>query len=259
MIMVTVLALTLAVTPYALASPFITPPESNPITPSGWWVEPFPYQRNVSLDFATNPNSWPLDPGATWPNARELASPWYHMQGRLDPQLYSSDYFQWSGAELTWIDTDPRFSGRQGLIGISNSADSLSIDLHLDNWGSHPVKHIWLEAEFYRGQNGVLEGGIGGLEPTGPYSIVNGYQVQDLGAGWYRVNAWFTVMPNPLGENLGWFLYPIEGTEGFPSEATILFDYIHVATESVPLPGTLPLLTGGLGGLALIRRFRRGG
>ncbi len=120
------------------AEPFNNPPETDPLVPPGGWATTFPYPRNVLIDFATDPATWPLDPNGP-PGSLDLVPGLnYHIEGTDDQRLYPSDWGEGFGG-FDWIDVDPRFPGRQGLAGIDNRQNHQVVArLHLDN---DPIPH----------------------------------------------------------------------------------------------------------------------
>lgn len=231
-----VIALVMGAVP-ALADTFSRPPETTPLESYCDWVEPYPYQRNVTLNFATDPSTWPVD--SVNPSARDLLTDVnYHMEGRLDPGLYPSDWFGWTGP-LTWCN---EFEGRQGVIGLEGNSP-LILTWHLDNWGVHPVKHIYMEMDYY-----YIPGESCWEGTTDPLFTIFAQEFEDLGGGWQRTFIWFELIPNPLCEDFIWTLY---------GPGNVMIDNWHIATESVPLPGSVLLLGSGLLGLGGWRRFRK--
>jgi hypothetical protein len=231
----------------ANASPFVNPPETNPMIPAGGWQGAFPYQRNVMIDFATDPNGWPDDPV---PGKKDLVPQLnYHLEGDDDPVLYPSDWFDWTG-QLGWYDDSPIGTGRQGLIGfIDQEAFAFTVILHLDNWREeNPYKHLYLEMDIYREGTGDWIGLLDAASPGVPGQIIA--DEQDLGDGWARVNAWVPIEPNPEWEELQIILHADEFETG-----SVLVDSIHIATECVPEPITASLLV--LGGVLLVARRKR--
>jgi hypothetical protein len=249
----------------ASASPFVNPPEQNPMIPAGGWIGVFPYQRNAKIDFTTDPATWPEDQNV--PGKTELHPDInYDLEGTDDPVLYPSDWCD-SAGDVLWYDQDPTGAGRQGLIGFfGEPIAGGTLIWHLDNWPDpNRYKFVYLEAELYVDGLGIWNAGVEAAPPA-----VVGYDsmevdVQDLGSGWYRVNIWIPIEPNPLWEEL----YLMIGTEpngietggqevvsdGVLASSSVLIDYVHVATECVPEPATLSLLA--LGGVMLITRRKR--
>ncbi len=239
------------------AHEFINPPETDDvIVPPDGWESSFPYQRNVMVDFGTNPDTWP-DPGAN----DEIPSAYqddavdfqdgdnYALQGTNDPDWKDSDWGAGDGVE--WFDDDPtQQTTRQGMIGFydAESQDGFIV-LHLDNDPvARPLKHFYLEMELFSAGGGNL-----GM-PDYDLSVgdVTDYNVttEVTSDGWTRMNVWVEFQPNPEWEemSLDFFTSPT-------ASSTVLVDYIHIATECVPEPATMTMLA--IGAVALIRRPRR--
>ena len=253
------------------AETFINPPETATIIPAGGWTSAFPdYQRNVMIDFATDPNTWPVDPNE--PTAKDLVPQWeansnYDLEGMDDPILYPSDWFSWTG-DLQWVDTfpDPGFPDRQGLIGVVNQTGAgvsdpwtFSLTLHLDNWDRpFQEKHIWVELELLMDPAGLGEDPAADVTTPPPSVPTDGAEppFEPLPNGWIRQNYWVQVEPNPPWEEL---TMSFVGHPDPTVPGTVLIDYVHVATECVvPEPTTFVYLLGlGLVGLVVWRRRKR--
>lgn len=257
----------------SFAIPFTNPPDS--------FITSYPYQRNVLINFTTDPHTWLVDgpdwgPGAVTKKFPDPGNPDedYHLQGTNDLELYESDYLLWfNPPDLNYIDTDASLgASRQGMIGIYQRSirgipvidPPASFLINLDNLiEPRPIKHIWIEAEYFLGSNLDPSTGFSfnpvlrGVDPSTsfPLTIENEEIVETIqGVGtWYRINYSGIIEPNPPYERISWTF-----TTGEPQE-TILFDYIHVATECVvPEPTTMLLFGSGLISLAgLRRRFKK--
>jgi len=190
------------------AGEFIHPPEEYGLK----WLTPFPYQRNVRYDFKN---------GA-------LEDPQYY--GSDDDQLNPSDFIEVVEGTLDWLDWDPAFPDRHGLIGIDNRDGAVPrttvIRIHLDNWDrDYQKKDVWKEVEWVA---------LGGATVTQRHSIVPpGYQIvedypdeQDLGNGWHHGDYWYKIVPNPPWEE-------IEITYTAPPGGIVMDEFIHIATECV--------------------------
>ncbi|KKL55757.1 hypothetical protein LCGC14_2252210, partial [marine sediment metagenome] len=166
----------------------------------------------------------------------------YHLEGSLDDQLSDSDWGNWEG-EFDWIDSG---YGRQGLVGLVNRQDSQVVaTFHLDNEPEpRPVKHLWIEMEYY------FEGEWEWQSDMIPAFTDMEWRDEALGDGWRRRTWWFEIEPNPISEELIM-------TVSTYDTGTLVFDYIHVATECVPEPSTFVLACLGLLGLGCYGYRRR--
>lgn len=238
-------AIALASTCQLLAEPFASPPESDAMVPPGGWNSPFPYPRNVLIDFKTDPKTWPPDDdggpqGSIDLIPDELPGGNYHLEGLLDPKLHESDWADRFGSYV-WIDEDPRFPGRQGIVGLDNlqSEEEVVATLHLDNERiPRPAKHMWIEMEYYRVGSG------GWMASVFPFPTDFEWREEVLADGWVRRTWWVQLEPNPE-----WEVVQIEAFTG-ATVGTALLDYVHIATECVPEPSALALLATGVLALA---------
>ena len=226
---------------------FVNAPESN--WPTGWqipggpvienqWVTSPPYQRNILFSFD---------------NALNLTQPTY--SGTDDPVLHPSDVV-YPGTAFTWFDNDAAFQSdgvarRFGLIGIDNrqGTDNVTSGLQfvIDNW-DHPKdwKHIWKEIICFEGP--YFEGEKQLSAPTGFTVLEQDVINEDLGDNWTVLDTAYKVYPNPPWEQVTLIVH-------VPAGSFILADEIHFATECVPEPTTMTLLT--LGGALIAMRRRR--
>ncbi|MGO9527547.1 MAG: PEP-CTERM sorting domain-containing protein [Verrucomicrobiia bacterium] len=228
-------ALIMSAAVVARADPFIYPPQNY----FPGWQTAFPYQRNIFMNFPSNPVAAPGSgiPGATY-------------EGTLDSSLMGSDYVTLSGA-VSW----PMISNY--CIGINNTGPTNltgTAVFHIDNTPeADEVKHVWVEEEFFVygfGSSGTITETV--TDPNGnPFSLVASnlttYSLGENGLTNLFDFGWQT-SPNPSYETI---------TETFiagPNSAVVLGDF-HIATESVPEPATVGLV--GLGGLALLGWWRR--
>jgi len=216
-----------------LDTSFDNPPETNPnIT----WETQYPdYQRNILLDFSTDPIATPGNgiPGAIY-------------DGIDDPVLWESDFVEVTG-DVVW-DADKQ---ALGLFDAPAGGASGSIIIHVDNWERPwPVKHIYEEIFF------TVEGGVSHLY-VDYLNLPDGY---DEGPWWgdstlgqpgpdHWVQYWVEVKPNPPWEEI---VILIDTPEG----GSIYLNNLHIATECIPEPATMVLL--GLGSLmSVISRKHR--
>ena len=247
------------------ASEFVHPPEENDMVPDGGWIGAFPYQRNARIDFDTDPATWPPDQNVA--GKKELHPDInYDLEGTDDPVLFPSDWCDWTG-EIAWYDQDPTGSARQGLIGFSGaSVAGGTLTWHLDNRPDlNKYKFLYLEMEIYVDGWGIWGAGIEAAPPAVVGYDAKQMDVQPLGDGWYHVDLWIPIEPNPLWAELylriGTAANGIETggqevvSDGILALSSVLIDYVHVATECVPEPASLSLIA--LGGVMLIRRRRR--
>lgn len=225
----------------AWADAFVEPPETNwPYAGDPWynpWVIPFPYQRNIN---------WTFD------NASAPLVPVY--EGLDDDVLKDSDFIQLSGVDLHTFETDPTgTTQRVGFLGLDNRQGSTTAEgqvlLHLDNWQiANPFKHVWIEI-------GFLASADVGLEPSVKFPDGFGIVAADqwltgpLADNGYRVTIPMKIAPNPPWEE---FTLSVQAAPG----NYLLVDYAHIATECVPEPGTVALVTLGTA-LVALRRNRR--
>ena len=227
-----VAGLALAVAPTGWGDPFANPPESNPnIT----WQTPFPYQRNIMLDF----NADPVGPVGAIPGAT--------YQGYDDPLLWDSDYVEFTGS-VEWNEA-------LGAVGIFDAEKPTSgtLIVHLDNWvRDWPVKHLYEEVTWR------WEGTSGSITQL-PLGLPSGYEVVDW---WGAVSDparpeatdlwlqyWVEIEPNPPWEDK-----IIEFNVGGPG--SVYVKSLHIATECVPLPGAVLLGMLGLGAAGLkLRKY----
>ena len=244
----------------ANAAPFHNPPELN--HPD--WGTPFPYQRNILVGFDTDPHTWSDHITSPTPGQRVALTPSViHHEGTDDLQLYPSD---WLGGDVTpvgsgftgWLDIDTvTGSNRQGLLRLEATQATkeqpvvFTLVWHIDNWDRPwEEKHFFAEAEFWSN--------VSGTQNTDElFSANDSFLLDDNaiyeelefleGQHWGRWHSWGTLIPNPEYEEM-------INTVVFTEPGIMLIDYMHIATECVPEPGSMALI--GVGLLALMRRKR---
>jgi len=195
------------------------------------WETPFPYQRNINMDFSVNPVAAPGDgiPGAVY-------------EGYLDPSLKVSDYVTLSG-DAQWYESVPGFT-QTGLIGIDNrnGTDTLYgiFIFHIDNTtNADNEKHLWEEFDWLATTQSIS---VKVEDPSGNrFNLI--YSHGTGASGNYTADYEWVHSPNPPWENVQ-FNFGIEAGKYF------LLDNLHIATECVPEPATLTLL--GIGVISLL-------
>lgn len=209
----------------AQADPFARPPE----TYAPFWHKPFPYQRNINMNFAITPAGVPGSgiPGAVY-------------EGLLDPSLLSVDQVTFTGS-VQWYGSR---LGRSGLIGIDNQTGTQPLSgtavFHLGATSDPDCLEVWLEESY--GLVGSLAHGVQVPFPIQSI-LLGGPSDEDLGSGWRLHNEeWQVYQGIPSSMD-------IVITFTAPAGQYALLDQLHIATE-VPEPGTLGLLAGG--GLAVL-------
>ena len=243
---------------FVSAEPFNNPPELN----HPGWITPFPYQRNIMVDFGTDPHFWADHISSPVPDARKALTPLVvHHEGTDDAQLYPSD---WLGGEVQppsggitgWLNVDTvTGSNRQGLLKLEAIQASIqnpvvfTLVWHIDNWDRPwEEKHFFAESEFWSNVNGSQNS-------DELFSADDSYLLDDnavheeleflAGQHWGRWHSWGTLVPNPEYEEM-------INTIVFTQPGIMLIDYMHIATECVPEPATIALLS--FGGLLLRKR-----
>lgn len=238
----------------ACADPFVNPPEAN----HPRWVTAFPYQRNIMVGFDTDPHAWPDHPSSPQPGLRKALTPdVVHHEGTDDKDLFKSDWLSGNATEngyTAWIDTDPAYPGRQGMLKLGADAGAAAITLvwHIDNWDRPwEEKHFFVEAEYFTTGNTGVDELFSSLPGGAPVTLVA--HVEPLADGWNRWWAEATLRPNPAWEEM----VNTVRFETSPSESFLLIDHMHIATECVPEPTSFLLLLLGVAVLGLLGRRRR--
>ncbi|MBN1853408.1 MAG: hypothetical protein JW829_11815, partial [Pirellulales bacterium] len=226
----------------AQADPFVNPPEVN----HPKWITDFPYQRNIMVGFDTNPHLWPDHESSPQPDDRKALTPdLIHHEGTEDGTLFRSD---WVGGEATgngytdWIDTAPEHSGRQGMLKLAVDAGmgeaAIHLVWHIDNldrpWEE---KHFFAEAEYFTTGNSGVDKLFSSMSSGTPVTLVP--HMEMLTDGWIRWWAEGTLVPNPEWEEM----VNVVEFAASSTDSYLLIDYMHIATECVPEPATLGLLT----------------
>ncbi len=238
------------------ADVFVHPPESS--TAPGEWESPYPYPRNATIDFATDPSTWPEDP-TLFVGKDLIPGVNYEIHGWDDDSLHNSLYppeFWGMGSDglsvaypsaPVWHSDDPKGSSRTGVIEYQGSGD---IYLYFANSPRDVLpKHIWIETIMRPPPGGTYHQNlqlIGGPELAYRW---NGPELRfsdELGDGWVSDTWYIEIVPSPAFELITWT---------FSSPGSWYIDEIHIATEAVPEPGTIALF--GLGLLGLAARLRR--
>lgn len=222
----------------AAASPFDWAPEDYQP-----WTGGFPYQRNIDWVFDVDPAGGPSPSG----------TPGAHYEGTADSWLRASDFVALGGS-MTWYSSVGGLP-YQGLVGIDNRSGNAptsgQILFHLDNIPSvTALKRIWIEWDYVAsGTNIPVTFFVGDSEGNLPQDQwVSGVRQIDQD-GLLRQNLWFELRPSPSWEEIVIQL-PFIPTGGY-----FFIDRFHVATESIPEPGSALLL--GLSGVGLVWFARR--
>ena len=213
---------------------------------SSTWVGQAPYQRDISWNFSVNPVGGPSVSG----------TPGAAYAGTLDSVLMGSDYVTFSGS-FQYFSAAQSPDGIAG-IGIDNTRGGGTLtgraNFYLGTTIGGAQNNTWIEltqqtgggptassegvllAPEYSVSGGIVVENTGQLEP-GPHGLFLDMQL-DIGN---------TVTPIPLTEDV------IVDFEAYPGSYDMIHS-LHIATQSVPEPGTFSLLA--LGSLALLRRKR---
>jgi len=163
------------------------------------WQTPFPYQRNISLDFTVDPFGSGKIQGAQY-------------EGYLDSELWGEDAFEYNGVT---VETDTE-GGRIGIAGGGSGYISLNLN-NLDT--PNPVKRIYMEARV-KVSNAVAAAAqdwlAGGYDfPPGHTVDDSEYDVQVINffTGEFRLYGWAKILPNPPSEfALVYFNIPVNAS-----------------------------------------------
>jgi hypothetical protein len=208
--------------------PFNSPPETNPNVTG--WQGTSPYQRDIYINFTTNPVAPPSSTGI----------PGAIYQGTDDPLLWDSDFILLSG-DVGW---------NPGYIGINETGKSGggSFQFNIDNWDrNYDIKNIYVEV-LYSISN------LNAKHDVNPFFIVPGSTALHDWINWEydteenvgRYTEWLQVQPNPAFED---FFISLSATDN----AISIYD-IHIATQCVPVPGAILLAGLGAGLVGWLRR-----
>jgi hypothetical protein len=149
------------------------------------WQTPSPYQRNIYLDFLSDPTGGPPGP-----------IPGAEYEGYLDSELWDSDDFNYT--ELTL---------ESGRVGIADGGAGELI-LYINNLANtNPVKRIYMEATVtvsnaFQAYIGEWLDAYYSL-PPGHTVIDSDYDVEiiNLGTGELLLTGWVEIWPNPAWES----------------------------------------------------------
>lgn len=220
-VLVVLLLLTGAVSVSA-ATGFVNPPDFTP-------------QRMLLWDFADQ---------ATWQTPVTAIGPTW------DEGAWTCDDVTVTGA-IQWMDTDPNWPGKQGMLGIVNDTQGVlsgSVTFHINNYADlNNLKRMAFEYEYLLGINSGISSHI--ELPEGFEVATGNWDFTNLFPG-ERVNWNGTIEPNPSWEEIRITLNADPGS-------VVFFDKLYVATECVPEPSSILALSGGLIGLLGVARRRR--
>jgi hypothetical protein len=199
---------------------FVNPPEKNP---NIHWQTQFPYQRNILLDF----NSNPVGPTGPIPGA--------DYEGTDDLLLWNSD-FATIGPGAVW-------NGAAGAIDVTGPSSYPGPFLvHVNLPVGEGITHIYYETA-------IQAQGFGGT-PTvyfvyPPDSQITGSwcEFTPFGDSGLLLDWWLELQPTPPFVE---FSFGVEPSGG----ATMSVESMHVAAEFVPEPSTLILF--GIGAIGLL-------
>jgi hypothetical protein len=233
---VLIVALAICLAPlYVIASPFDNPPEDN------WdeWKTSYPYQRNIYVDFTTNPSGGPYSTGI----------PGADYEGWADPDIWESDFVSYTG-DVIYDGTGERM----GAEAIGGDAIGSGI-IHIDNLDRpYAYKNFWIELHLDVSNPLEVENWINynfAFDEFDEYTLdwepdYMWLYETDPNYG-YGIYTWGTIYPNPVWEE-------IQFTFTIPEDEWAWIYDVHVATECVPIPAAVWLLGTGLIGIVGMRR-----
>jgi hypothetical protein len=217
------------------AMEFDNPPKS--IWPE--WHTSFPYQRNIYVDFNTDPAGGPYSTGI----------PGADYEGWADPDLWDTDFISYTG-DVIYDKLNERM-GAEAIGGAASGSGIIHID-NLDNLDNY--KNFWIEVHLDVSNPAELQSWLSWqfIFDDGAEYILDWAPDEEHMAiyDWnapYGIVTWGTIYPNPLWEE-------IQFTFNIPENGWAWIYDVHIATECVPIPSTVWIFGAGLIGLVGIRR-----
>jgi len=239
------------------------------------WNHPYPYQRDIYVDFSTDPLV-PVDPEYIYdliddpsylpPDYNGIPGAVY--DGSADDDLKSYDWVYYE---------DVGYQSNNERIGIGAKYEERSGGglIHLNNLNnSSGYKQFYIEAHLTSNDplgiftSGTLLFGFEGFGPADEYALVWDYEDfdywsegdhyyaegpfvyadVDVSTGAIYIRTWGEIIPNPNSEFIMFAFSEI------PDGKYIWLHDIHVATHCTPIPTSVWLLGSGLIGIVGIRR-----